>query len=63
MTAICGSFGHMNFSDLDKEKLYLGVFVKVNLDYGWVYASESFFKSLALDELRFSKPPLQRVET
>ena len=53
----------MNFSDLDKEKLYLGVFVKVNLDYGWVYASESFFKSLALDELRFSAPTLQRVET
>ena len=34
----------MNSFDLDKKKkLHLGVVVKVNLDSGWVYASESFF--------------------
>ena len=55
----------MNSFDLDKKKkLYLGVFVKVNLYSGWVYASESFFfKSLALDELRFPNFHSNECET
>ena len=47
LTAIWGSFHRMNSFDLGtkkKKKLHLGVFVLVNLDSGWVYASQSFFQ-------------------